>query len=155
MSPHPKTSSVAVRTVAALARHEAGTAATQPSIPHARPQYSPENPPRLRRPDESVEDYRKAMGWERTSQWHAAAWSCHAKTAVLVDDPTAPTGKHVIAECDTEEHARLLAAAPQLLATLELIEQVTRGRKLAADDCKAILSDIGKAARAVIALVQP
>lgn len=29
----------------------------------ASPAYGPDNPPRLRRPDESVEAYREAMGW--------------------------------------------------------------------------------------------
>ncbi|WP_090545161.1 hypothetical protein [Paraburkholderia caballeronis] len=56
--------------------------------------------------------------------WHAEYWSCHAKTTVLTIDPTANvTGKRVIAECDTEEDARLIAAAPDLLALLiELVD---------------------------------
>ena len=28
-----------------------------------KPAYGPDNPPRLRKPDESVEEYRAAMGW--------------------------------------------------------------------------------------------
>ena len=30
------------------------------------PKYGPDNPPRLRKPGESVEEYREAMGWGTT-----------------------------------------------------------------------------------------
>lgn len=47
--------------------------------------------------------------------WRAEEWRCHAATTVLVDDDTCLTGKRVIAECETEEDAHLIAAAPELL----------------------------------------
>ena len=34
----------------------------------AKPEYGPDNPPRLRRPDESVADYRIAMGWAKPDE---------------------------------------------------------------------------------------
>jgi hypothetical protein len=72
-------------------------------------------------------------------QWYAAAWSCHAKTTVVVDDPTALTGKHVIAECDTEENARLTATAHELLAALRLCNArlLARMHTDSGDDCAA------------------
>lgn len=50
--------------------------------------------------------------------WRAEEWSCHARTTVLVDDASIITGKRVIAECESEEDARLIAASPDLLAVL-------------------------------------
>ncbi|WP_227242455.1 hypothetical protein [Paraburkholderia caribensis] len=47
--------------------------------------------------------------------WRAEAWTCHAATTVLVDDAAVVTGKRVIAEFESEEDARLGAAAPELL----------------------------------------
>ena len=42
-------------------------AAQAPYCPHCgtrlTPNYGPDNPPRLRKPGESVEEYREAMGW--------------------------------------------------------------------------------------------
>jgi len=48
--------------------------------------------------------------------WHQREWTCHAKTSVVVDDPSVLTGVRVIAECETEEDARLIAAAPTMAA---------------------------------------
>jgi hypothetical protein len=58
--------------------------------------------------------------------WYAANWTCHAQVTVLVDDPTTVTGKRVIAECETAEDARLVAAAPELLEALRWIEAYTQ-----------------------------
>lgn len=88
--------------------------------------YSPENPPPLRREGESVEDYRVRCGWDAPrvsaqhtpAPWSAIKWSCHAATSVVVDDPAAVTGRRLVAECETEEDALLVAA------TLELLDAV-------------------------------
>ena len=39
----------------------------QNDMPATPSKYGPENPPRLRKPGESVEQYRMAMGWSTTS----------------------------------------------------------------------------------------
>ena len=39
----------------------------QNDMPATPSKYGPENPPRLRKPVESVEQYRMAMGWSTTS----------------------------------------------------------------------------------------
>ncbi len=52
--------------------------------------------------------------------WQAREWSCHAKTTVAVDDPSwGVTGVRVVAECETPQDARLIAAAPDLLEALQ------------------------------------
>jgi hypothetical protein len=78
-------------------------------------------------------------------QWYAAAWSCHAKTTVVVDDPTVLTGKRVIAECETEEDARLTAAARELLAACERAEQWLEGWASAETELAVIRAAISKA----------
>lgn len=96
---------------------------------HTPTKYGPNNPPRLRMPGESVEDYRVAMGWDQprsaqhtAGKWYACEWTCHAATTVVVDDPTANvTGKRIVAECETEDDARLIAAAPELFAELQRV----------------------------------
>ncbi|MEX3555815.1 MAG: hypothetical protein VB131_04175 [Burkholderia gladioli] len=57
--------------------------------------------------------------------WRAEAWSCHAATSVLVDDASIVTGKRVIAECETEEDAHLVAASPDLASALHLVASKT------------------------------
>ena len=52
------------------------------------------------------------------SEWKAICWASHAPTTVVVDDPEVITGKRVVAECDSDENARLIAAAPELLEAL-------------------------------------
>lgn len=47
--------------------------------------------------------------------WRAEPWTCHAATTILVDDASIVTGKRIVAECESEEDARLIAAAPDLL----------------------------------------
>jgi hypothetical protein len=48
--------------------------------------------------------------------WYAAEWSMRAVTTVMVNDPTAGIlGKRVVAECETEDDARLIAASKELL----------------------------------------
>ena len=56
---------------------------------------------------------------------YALRWTCHAATTIVEDDDTVITKKRVIAECDTEEHARLFAAAPAMLALLTRIDQTS------------------------------
>lgn len=58
------------------------------------------------------------MNQHTEGDWHAMPWTCHAATTVVVDDPASPTGKRVVAECATEADARLVAAAPKLLAAV-------------------------------------
>ncbi|MEX3961651.1 hypothetical protein AB4Y42_05445 [Paraburkholderia sp. EG286B] len=63
--------------------------------------------------------------------WRAAEWSCHAATTVLVDDPSIVTGKRVIAECDAEDDAQVIAALPELVdAALAAEAVLARGRWL-------------------------
>lgn len=50
--------------------------------------------------------------------WQAINWTYHSTSTVVVDDPSVVTGKRVIAECATEEDARLISASPDLLAAL-------------------------------------
>ena len=52
-------------------------------------------------------------------RWYVRAWTCHAATTVMVDDPTVITGVRVVAECEGEQTARLVAEAPALLAALQ------------------------------------
>jgi hypothetical protein len=42
--------------------------------------------------------------------WRAECWLSHSASTVLVDDPTALTGKRVIADCSNEEDARRIVA---------------------------------------------
>lgn len=56
--------------------------------------------------------------------WCVEEWSCHAKTSVLVDDPTVVTGKRRIAECETEDDARAIAAVPELIVAVLAAERV-------------------------------
>lgn len=60
----------------------------------------------------------------------AIKWTSHAATTVVVDDPSVFTGKRVIAECDTEEHATLFAAAETMLNALIAVSRYTRDEEL-------------------------
>lgn len=53
------------------------------------------------------------------SPWSAIRWTRHAATSIVVDDPAAVTGKRLIAECETEEDARLIAAVQELLEAVQ------------------------------------
>lgn len=52
-------------------------------------------------------------------EWKAITWSRHAVTTVVVEDPSVFTGTRVIAECETVEDARLIAAAREMHAVLD------------------------------------
>ena len=54
------------------------------------------------------------------SAWKAIRWTINAQTTVVVDDPEAFTGKHVIAECDSEDTARLVSAVQDMLRALRI-----------------------------------
>jgi len=51
-------------------------------------------------------------------EWQAIRWTSHAAVTVVVDDATTITGRRVIAECETEEDARLIAATPNMKRAL-------------------------------------
>lgn len=59
------------------------------------------------------------MANPHTPAWYAREWSRHAKTTVVVDDAGCISGIRVIAECESEEDASLVAAAPQLRRELD------------------------------------
>lgn len=87
-------------------------------------------------------------------QWEAVAWSRHAKTTVVAPDPFVVTGKRIVAECETEDDALLIAAAPELLVALqEAIETIEAlsGKDNSCDpsiDCGEFRALIAKAAGA-------
>ena len=58
------------------------------------------------------------MSKHTPGEWQAINWTYHSTSTVVVDDPSVVSGKRVIAECATEEDARLIAAAPELLRAL-------------------------------------
>lgn len=79
--------------------------------------------------------------------WRTARWTCHAETSVLAGDNT------LIADCapmaymvDAIQNARLIAAAPELLATLEQIARLSREADRARLDVASMLGDIARAA---------
>lgn len=56
--------------------------------------------------------------------WRAQHWTRHAATTVMVDDPDANTlGVRLVAECETEADARLMAAAKPMLDIIERLEE--------------------------------
>ena len=64
-------------------------------------------------------------------RWYARNWTSHAATTVVVDDPTVIAGVRVVAECEDEQTARLLAEAPAMLAALQCAEQWVQERAVA------------------------
>ena len=60
--------------------------------------------------------------------WNVREWTCHARTTVFVPDPSHFSNLRVVAECVDEADARLVAAAPDLLAALREIEAVVLRR---------------------------
>ncbi len=83
--------------------------------------------------------------------WQAREWSCHAKTTVAVDDPSCGvTGVRVVAECETPQDARLIAAAPGLLEAVRAIAQEATAEGEAADEALAIIQRLCRAALALI-----
>jgi hypothetical protein len=79
-----------------------------------------------------------------SAKWTAIAWTRHSTTSVVVDDPAFITGRRVVAECENEDEARLIAAAPALLAAcrVALDQTCPDGR---AKDWKQLRDAIAKA----------
>lgn len=46
--------------------------------------------------------------------WQVRKWTCHTATTIVVPDKTVTTGVRVIAECESEEDAKLMGAALDL-----------------------------------------
>lgn len=68
------------------------------------------------------------MSKHTPGEWAAIEWRCHAKTTVVVEDASVVTGKRVIADVETsEDDARLIAAAPELLEALQSAEMALIG----------------------------
>jgi hypothetical protein len=92
--------------------------------------------------DSVVRDLQTALAARTPGKWYAAEWSCRAITTVLVDDPTVGiVGKRVVAECDTEADARLIAMAPDLLEQCEkaLAAWTGDGPAILLDDLRAVI----------------
>lgn len=53
------------------------------------------------------------------SEWRVSRWNSHNEDSVVVDDDQSFSGLRLIAECDTPETARIVAAAREMLAALE------------------------------------
>lgn len=56
--------------------------------------------------------------------WRVREWTRHAATTVVVDDPSIVTGIRVIADCESEDDARLFAASRELLQALQGVLRV-------------------------------
>ena len=81
-------------------------------------------------------------------RWYARPWTSHAATTVVVDDPTVITGVRVVAECEDEQTARLLAEAPAMLAALQAMlhefgRTYLRGSSDSVDAARAALGRVG------------
>lgn len=81
-------------------------------------------------------------------RWYARVWTCHAATTVVIDDPTVITGVRVIAQCEDEQTARLVAEAPALLAALQaMLHEFGRtylpGSSGSVDAARAVLGRTG------------
>lgn len=84
-------------------------------------------------------------GVHTPGQWHAAHWSIHAATTVLVDDESIVTGKRVIAECESEADARLIAAAPELLLACQGLLHIAETGAMSLGAVRAARAAIAKA----------
>ncbi|HMN79417.1 MAG TPA: hypothetical protein PKA20_05750 [Burkholderiaceae bacterium] len=88
------------------------------------------------------------MAEQVCGQWYARAWTSHAATTVVVDDPTVLLGRRVIAECEDEQTARLVAEAPALLSALQaLLHEFGRtylpGSSDSVDAARVVLGRVG------------
>jgi hypothetical protein len=70
---------------------------------------------------------------EMYRSWSAVRWTSNEVTSVVIDDAAALTGKRVIAECDSEDEARLIAAAPDLLMACERLFNEVQWESMRAD----------------------
>lgn len=75
----------------------------------------------------------------------AEAWTTSARTSVVMDDETTITGKRVVAECDDERNAALMASAPELLEALQEIVEAQKGGYLGWSHIDAASAAIAKA----------
>ena len=71
-----------------------------------------------------------------------------AATTVVIDDPSVITGIRVIAECEDEQTARLVAEAPALLVALQaMLHEFGRtylpGSSDSVDAARAVLGRVG------------
>lgn len=81
-------------------------------------------------------------------RWYTRPWTSHAATTVLVDDPTVLLGRRVIAECEDEQTARLVAEAPAMLTALQaMLHEFGRtylpGSSDSVDAARAVLGRVG------------
>ena len=110
----------------------------------AKPEYGPDTPPRLRRPDESVADYRIAMGWAKPDERAQQAAAPGALLAILRDvhDTLASESDSDIDHFENDDEERegapvqyaarkvmevmdiLKAAAPSAAGTLEPLREL-------------------------------
>lgn len=81
-----------------------------PEDPVAKRPHSPENPPRCRRPDETAQNYRVAMGWDSPCQCAAKVAAERERCAQIVD-PCALEANEARGGLEGLELMRELAAA--------------------------------------------
>jgi hypothetical protein len=110
--------------------------------------HTPDNPPRLRRDGESVEDYRAAMGWAAMSKPTPGPWNVadQIRAAVWIR-----THKVMLRDSSPESHAnaRLIAAAPDLLEALQDLFGADMERVLMGDGKEDQIAAIAKARAAI------
>lgn len=131
-----------------------GIVNAQAALVRGLPAHGPDNPPRLRRPDESVEQYRAAMGWSaEPAQQSTAEPIDHGPGVVVTRVEFAPG--HEDARLTSEQVAALMRKvrlAPRMLAALKAyVHAVAVG---GGDDKASVMAAIRAAdneARAVIA----
>lgn len=70
------------------------------------------------------------MSTHTPGPWTVREWTCHAKTTVTVPNASYVTGVQVIADCESESDARLIAAAPDMLDALRACVGAIRAASL-------------------------
>ena len=88
------------------------------SAQHTPPRYGPNNPPRLRKPSESVEQYRIAMGWDQpASAQHTPGRQCVECEGHCLRTATIDEANTALAIAGT--HQERLLACEALIAAAE------------------------------------